>query len=228
MHTFFIENISDELIELDENESKHAIRVMRLSVGKPVRVVNGLGTEYLGEIVDDHPKKTVIGINESSTASPPPYKVGIALAPTKSNDRTELFLEKATEIGLTDFFPIVASNSERQRFNPERWKKITISALKQSGRLWLPRIHDVIDLPNFVDRCDFKQKLIAHCEPLEKQELKKLDTDIDSVILIGPEGDFTTDEIELAIASGFDPVSLGVNRLRTETAGIVATTLLRN
>jgi 16S rRNA (uracil1498-N3)-methyltransferase len=150
------------------------------------------------------------------------------MAPTKNNDRTEWFLEKAIEIGITHFIPLICENSERKKFNTERWNKVAISALKQSQRLWLPAISAPIKLNEFVKENTYKHRFIAHCEDGDKKDLKDYsDITKDQLTIIGPEGDFSPNEIELALNNSFTAVSLGDNRLRTETAGIVACTIMK-
>ena len=227
MHSFFTQNISNE-VTLSEIESKHAIKVLRMASGSMVRIIDGKGSEGQGLISDAHPKRCQIQIKSIVYNEKPTCEIAIALAPTKNNDRTEWFLEKATEIGITHFIPLICENSERKKFNNERWNKVAISALKQSQRLWLPTISLPIKLNEFVKENTYKNRFIAHCEDGDKKELKDyLDITKDQLIIIGPEGDFSPNEIELALKNSFTAVSLGDNRLRTETAGIVACTIMK-
>lgn len=227
MHTFYIQNI-EQTITFPETESKHAIKVLRLKNGDKVRLVNGRGLEAFATIVSDHHKHCEVEVFDKKESITKANKIAIALAPTKSNDRTEWFLEKAIEIGLTDFIPIICKNSERKKFNKERWEKVAISALKQSQRLWKTTIHEPIKLEDFLSENRTGQNSIAYCGAFEKRELKEfIDQSKDQLILIGPEGDFTPEETDLAFQKGFQPVTLGENRLRTETAGIVACTLMQ-
>lgn len=227
MHTFYIENI-EKLTAFPESESKHAIKVLRLKNGDKVRLVNGKGTEAFGAIISDHPKHCEVSILELREELDSPFKIAIAIAPTKSNDRIEWFLEKAIEIGLTDFVPIICQNSERKNFNEERWNKVAIAALKQSQRLWKTTIHSPIKLEDYLSQEIKGLKTIAYCGEFNKKEFSnEVNKQEDQLILIGPEGDFTAEETMLAFKQGFQPVSLGVNRLRTETAGVVACTLMK-
>ncbi len=228
MHTFYIQEIGKHSITLPESESKHAIKVLRLSTGSSIRLVDGKGTEAIGTIGSTHPKHTEVLIREWNQEEKPKTDLTIVLAPTKSNDRTEWFLEKAIEIGLTKFIPVICNNSERKKFNPTRWEKIAIAALKQSKRLWLPEIVAPINFPE-VMKMDFPgKKWIAHCENEKKEYLSNVtDQTVSQTILIGPEGDFSPEEILLAKEQDFIPISLGDNRLRTETAGVVACTLMK-
>ena len=227
MHTFFTQNIANE-VTLSEIESKHAVKVLRLDSGSVVRIIDGKGSEARGKISDAHPKRCQIKIKSIVYKEKPTCEIAIALAPTKNNDRTEWFLEKAIEIGITHFIPLICENSERRKFNTERWNKVAISAMKQSQRLWLPEISVPIKLNEFVKKNTYKNRFIAHCEVSDKKELKDYaDITKDQLIIIGPEGDFSPNEIELALKNTFTPVSLGDNRLRTETAGIVACTIMK-
>jgi len=227
MHTFYTENISDE-ITLPEIESKHAVKVLRLNYNSPVRLIDGKGKEAFGTISNAHHKHCQIKVDSIVQDEKPTKEIAIALAPTKSNDRTEWFLEKAIEIGITHFIPIICDNSERKKFNTERWNKIAISALKQSKRLWMPTIDAPVKLETFIIENTYETCYIAHCENDEKQELKiNSDNSKNQLILIGPEGDFSSKEIKLALSNKFKPVSIGDNRLRTETAGVVACTIMK-
>jgi len=227
MHTFFTQNISNE-VTLSEIESKHAVKVLRLVSGNEVRLFDGKGTEALGNVSNAHHKHCQIKVDSIIQKEKPTHEIAVALAPTKSNERTEWFLEKAIEIGITHFIPIICENSERKKFNTERWNKVAISAMKQSQRLWLPKISQPIKMNEFVKENTYKTRFIAHCEKGEKQELKDYsDNTKDQLIIIGPEGDFSPNEIELALKYSFTPVSLGYNRLRTETAGIVACAIMK-
>jgi 16S rRNA (uracil1498-N3)-methyltransferase len=227
MHTFYIENI-ETITEFPESESKHAIKVLRLKNGSKVRLVNGKGIEAFGTVIRDHPKHCEVSIYKQREEAEKPFKIAIAIAPTKNNDRIEWFLEKAIEIGLTDFIPIICKNSERKKFNEERWNKVSVAALKQSQRLWKTEIYKPIKLEEYLSRRIEGLKTIAYCGEFDKKELSKLvNKQENQIILIGPEGDFTPEETELAFESGFQPVSLGINRLRTETAGVVACTLMQ-
>ncbi len=227
MHTFYIQNISSTTT-LPEAESKHAIKVLRLKNGDKLRLVNGSGLEAFATIVSDHYKRCEVEVFEQNQEKKAANKIAVALAPTKNNDRTEWFLEKAIEIGLTDFIPIICANSERKKFNTERWEKVAIAALKQSQRLWKTTIHSPIRLEEFLARDASGIKAIAYCGELDKQPFQNSVTrNKDQLILIGPEGDFTEIETKMALKKGFQVVTLGKNRLRTETAGVVACTLMQ-
>ena len=203
MHTFFTQKISNE-VTLSEIESKHAIKVLRMASGSVVRIIDGKGSEGQGEISNAHPKRCQIQIDSIVYKEKPTCEIAIAMAPTKNNDRTEWFLEKAIEIGITHFIPLICENSERRKFNTERWNKVAISAMKQSQRLWLPEISVPIKLNEFVKENTYKNRFIAHCEDSDKKELKDYaDITKDQLIIIGPEGDFSPNEIELALKNSF-------------------------
>lgn len=230
MHTYFFDgNINDELV-LSPEESNHAIKVMRSKVADRVAIINGQGVHAIGEIIDAHPKKCRIEILEIRREEEEGSKVFVAISPTKSNDRIEFFLEKATEIGLNGVIPLMAKNNERTKVNMGRWRKVVISAVKQSKRLWMPVIHEPMKMEDLVSReWDGFVKLIAYCEDLPEQSITSFqDSSENKLLLIGPEGDFTSEEVKLCEENGFHRVNLGENRLRTETAGIVGVTLLKN
>lgn len=222
-HTFFCKAISE--LKLTEEESHHAIRVLRLKLGDLITLIDGKGTTAVGEITELSKKSLAYKIIDSRFESSLSPEIHIAIAPTKSNDRFEFFLEKVTELGVSSITPLQCSNSERKNIKLDRFEKIVMSAVKQSGNLYLPKVYDLTKFTDFVSSTDDDTHyFIAHCEDDNlKQELKdNLGNHKKICILIGPEGDFTTEEIILAKTNNFKPVSLGKSRLRTETAGIIA------
>lgn len=230
MQLFYDANISSDKINhlISAEESKHILRVLRKQIGDHISVTNGVGEAFKTEITGIKSKRCEVNILEHFTESPLPYHLHIAIAPTKSSDRFEFFLEKATEIGITEITPLICDNSERKRLNIKRCKKIMTSAMKQSQRFFLPQLNDLQTYKKWVIQ-DFKQpiKCIAHCEDAKKNHLKEIiqhQTEI--LILIGPEGDFSPEEISLALAQKFKEVSLGNKRLRTETAGLTVCQML--
>lgn len=222
MNLFYIPEITPDTtsIVLSEEESKHACRVLRLKKGDQLRLLDGVGGSYLAEIADDHPKHCDVSILEYTFEEKADQEIHIAIAPTKNNERIEWFLEKATELGITEVSLLLCSNSERKQVKEERFEKILISAMKQSQRLYLPKLNALISFKEFIQK--YPQGALAHCFEGEKKSLSSVLKPANYPILIGPEGDFSKEEVELAAASGYDFISLGTNRLRTETAGLYA------
>ena len=224
MNIFFISDQFTGSIVLNKEESRHCIKVLRLKKGDPILVMNGKGSIY--KAVIDNPDSNachVTILNEESRQSNRSYHLTIAIAPTKNMDRFEWFLEKSTEIGIDRIVPIICQHSERKDLKTERLEKILISAIKQSGQLFLPELTQPILYKDFIRQSFNADKFIAHCDAGEKSGFKNsLIAGRNVVILIGPEGDFDSAEIKLAMEQNFVPVSLGESRLRTETAGIVA------
>jgi len=224
MQLFYVPNISGAEVILDETESKHAIRVLRLIVGNQVQIIDGKGGFYEAEIIDANQKKCRLSIVKSTSEfGKKDFHLHIAIAPTKNTDRFEWFLEKATEIGIDEITPLLTSHSERKSINPERLEKILVSAMKQSLKAYLPKLNKLTSFKELVVNNKTKNKFIAYCDDIQKTHLKELTKKgNDTLILIGPEGDFSPEEVQLATVNGFEVVSLGTARLRTETAGIVA------
>jgi 16S rRNA (uracil1498-N3)-methyltransferase len=222
-HTFFCQSIDQGILSSDE--SNHAVRVLRLIEGNKITLIDGKGRTAIGEITVANKKQLQYKIIESKQLSLKESQIHIAIAPTKNMDRFSFFIEKVIEIGVSRITPILTFNSERKVLNIDKVRKNAISALKQSGNLFLPEIDELTSYKDFIcNQSNHNQRFIAHCDnDNQKIELKKtLDTRKNVVILVGPEGDFTTEEINLAKQNNFTPVSLGESRLRTETAGIVA------
>jgi 16S rRNA (uracil1498-N3)-methyltransferase len=232
MHLFYTPGITGETYTLNEEESKHAIRVLRLKTGDLIQLIDGSGGFYTAEIIDDHQKHCSVRIKEMKKEfEKRDHFLHIAIAPTKNNDRSEWFLEKATEIGIDEISLLECTNSERSVVKTERLQKVAISAIKQSLKAYLPKINEIIALKKFLSAStSFKgQKFIAHCNNSLSQgsHLKTLYTaGKDVLILIGPEGDFTSEEVKLAVENGFKEISLGSSRLRTETAALYACTTI--
>ena len=213
---------------LDETESKHAIKVLRLKQGDTIWLVDGKGNFYIAEISNEHSKKCEVKILEKKIDTDNKPNIRIAIAPTKNNDRLEWFIEKTTEIGITEVIPIICDHSERKVLKTERLEKRAISAMKQSLKANLPLIKEPISFKAFLNSLDYQtEKYIAHCNDESQKHLKDIyQPGKDCLILIGPEGDFSKNEIEMALNNGFTPVSLGKSRLRTETAGLVACNII--
>lgn len=224
MTLFYQPDITPVSHILDEEESKHGIRVLRLKTGDPVLLTDGKGQLAQGVIASDHPKKCRIDITQiKHYPRRKPYSVHLAIAPTKNISRFEWFLEKATEIGIDSITPLYTSNSERRSIKPERLQKVLIAAMKQSVKAFLPILNEAVAFRDFIRAPLNGARFIAYVSDQHTQSLASLyKAGSDANILIGPEGDFSPDEIQLAIDQKFQPVSLGDSRLRTETAGIVA------
>jgi len=205
------------------DESKHIVRVLRKSEGDVLQITNGKGYLFEAEILVADQKKCKAQIISEKKAIPKRYSLHMAVAPTKMNDRYEWFLEKATEIGVDEITPIICDHSERKVIKLERMERVLQSAMKQSLQTVLPKLNPAVSYKDFMASEYTGLKFIAHCDKGEKMELKRrVIADMDLTILIGPEGDFSKNEIDMAKEKGFMPISLGNNRLRTETAAIVA------
>jgi 16S rRNA (uracil1498-N3)-methyltransferase len=226
MQLFYHPSISEDSKEVlfDKDESRHIIKVLRKNVGDTLKLTNGKGCFFDTTLVSGNPKQCIAQIDTVKKQSSLPYSLHIAVAPTKLNDRFEWFLEKATEIGITEITPIICDHSERKVIKHERYQKIIISAMKQSLKAYHPKLNEAISFSDFINlKEDSTIRCIAHCEEKSKKTFKSLlQPTQDVLILIGPEGDFSSTEIENALKSGFEAVSLGESRLRTETAAIVA------
>ncbi len=209
---------------LPEEESQHAVKVLRLQVGDVIEVVDGVGGFYRARITNPHAKHCGFEITETILEmGKKNFRLHIAIAPTKNIERLEWFIEKATEIGIDEITPIICRYSERKIVKQERLEKILVSAAKQSLKAYFPKMNPLCTFDELLKNHSASQKFIAHCYEEDKRLLQfecSLSTDV--LILIGPEGDFSKEEVQKAISNGFIPVSLGTSRLRTETAGVVA------
>ena len=210
-------------LTFNEEESRHIVRVLRKKKGDTLQITNGQGYIFQAQILEVDIHHCTAQITDHTKKHKKMYALHLAVAPTKSMDRFEWFLEKATEIGVTEITPVICANSERKTIKGERLQKVVQAAMKQSLQAYLPKVNPAVALADFLERQSNGLLFIAHCQEGEKMELKRraaADTDI--TVLIGPEGDFSPTEIDAAQDKGFLPVSLGQNRLRTETAAIVA------
>ncbi len=226
---FFEENLPDsnEFI-LSEETSRHIIQVLRMKEGEQIIITNGKGYTLNATIVSADKKKTKVKITGKQFSDRPIPKKTIAISLIKNNNRFEGFIEKAAEIGISTIIPLICRRSEKTHFKMERTRSILISAMLQSQQSWLPELSEPVKISEIIKNEKYDQKFIAHCVDDEKKELKDLVRDTASkIILIGPEGDFTEEEIQTALEQNYIPVSLGETRLRTETAGIVAAVLLK-
>jgi 16S rRNA (uracil1498-N3)-methyltransferase len=225
LNLYYQPKLTQGLLQLDETESQHVIKVLRHQPGDAIPVTDGLGSLYFCEISSIEKKTCSLTIQRVEKKQKPVHHIHIAIAPTKSSDRTEWFVEKATEIGVQKISFIQTQHSERQKINLERIEKVAVSAIKQSGQVWLPEITGLVDFKTIL-QTPADQKFIAHVDGNTKH-LKALAAPGKSyLVLIGPEGDFSDMEIAEAVKAGFQSVSLGINTLRTETAGVVTCSTL--
>ena len=229
---FYVEDIlpSTLSVVLNEETSKHIVQVLRMQNSEQLQLTDGKGNLFVAEITDNNRKKCVVKIVKATTGNPKPTAdTTIAISLIKNANRFEWFLEKATEIGVTAIIPLICSRSEKQHFRQERMQGILISAMLQSQQTWLPVLHAPTKFNDVVKQATQQKKMIAHCEE-EKSKVQLAQQPVNSLtaqlILIGPEGDFTSEEIEQALQNNFMAVALGNTRLRTETAGVVAAALL--
>jgi len=224
VHIFHTPIINTEFYTLNEEESKHCVRVLRLKEGDNIQLIDGQGGYYEAEIVEAHVKRCYIKIiNKTEEFGKRKNKLIIAIAPTKNINRFEFFLEKATEIGIDEIIPLRTQFSERTTIKNERLEKVIVSAAKQSVKAYIPKLRKLTTFKNLISEKFSGKKLIAHCYDGKKDNLiDTLKNTTDALILIGPEGDFSINEVQVALENGFTEVNLSDSRLRTETAGIVA------
>jgi 16S rRNA (uracil1498-N3)-methyltransferase len=223
MHIFYTPDINSIQYRFNEDESKHAIRVLRLNTGDEVTLVDGKGNLFKARIADANPKRCEVIVEDiCKEYEKRKYNLHIAISPLKNADRFEWFLEKATEIGVDTITPLICNRTEKKGFNLDRCYRIVESAMKQSIKAYRPLVNEPISCSNFLKGTESPVKIIACCEGDRVIIDKVYKAGRDVVILIGPEGDFTPEEIETAKTSGYIPITMGNSRLRTETAGIVA------
>lgn len=224
MNVFYLPDAHEGLVSFSEEESKHCVRVLRMNAGDRFLVTDGKGLLYDGELVEALPKKALAMLSGQRKGYDHwDYNITIAIAPTKLNERTEWFLEKATEIGIDSVKLFTSYHSERRAANVDRFRKVMLAAMKQSMKSRLPEIHELVSFEKLVKQPFEGSKFIAWIDDDVKDTLCSSYTKGDNaLILIGPEGDFSKEEVDLAIRHGFVPVSLGEARLRTETAALVA------
>ena len=229
---FYNEEITTGLSQLVLNEetSRHVVQVLRMQMGDQLKLTDGLGNIFTAIITDDHKKRCAVTIHSKEFQQQSQRKVTIAISLIKNSSRFEWFLEKVTEIGISEIIPLICERTEKQHFRLDRMKSILVSAMLQSQQYWLPALQEPLALHKLIKTSHYDQKFIAHCIDEQKRNLSDLANENLStqIILIGPEGDFTASEIEMAVQHHFIPVALGNTRLRTETAGVVAAALLCN
>ncbi|WP_462248631.1 RsmE family RNA methyltransferase, partial [Ferruginibacter sp.] len=223
-------------VVLDEDTSRHIVQVLRMQNGEQLQLTNGKGNLFTAEITDDNRKKCAVTIVKTINHQLSTINITIAISLIKNTTRFEWFLEKATEIGVTEIIPLICERTEKTNFKMERIKSILVSAMLQSQQCWLPVLQKPAPYKKLLEgfktlqELEMQQKFIAHCEDENNKVSltnKLINQSTNKLILIGPEGDFTKTEIELALQNKFIPVALGETRLRTETAGVVAATILK-
>lgn len=225
MQLFYNPDIDEttETFSFDKEESRHIIKVLRKKDSDILHVTNGMGLLFETAITLASDNKCIVEVLSIKKSPEPKFRLHLAVAPTKMNDRFEWFLEKATEIGIQEITPVFCDRSERKVVNKERFEKIILSAMKQSNETFLPKLNEAISFKEFIKQKNEGLQLIAHCEETDKKSLKEVLRPNENVtLLIGPEGDFSEKEIVLALENKFQPVTLGNTRLRTETAAVVA------
>ncbi len=228
MQLFYAPDLVPPEYTFGEEESKHAVRVLRLGVGDPLSATDGRGNLYRCEVTAADPRRCRVRVVESLPEfEKMPYRLVMAVAPTKNADRFEWFLEKATEVGVSAVIPIESEHSERRSYKSERGGKVITAAMKQSLKAYRPELHPLTPFREAATAPFEGRKLIAHCAPARSEAGKGYLPDIlrageAALILIGPEGDFSPAEIDLAVANGFEEITLGTQRMRTETAAVAA------
>ena len=218
---FYTPDIEDAKYILNEEESGHAVRVLRLKAGSEIELVDGRGGWYRAVVVAVHHKRCEVEVAETIREyGKRPYRLHVAIAPTKNIDRFEWFVEKSVEIGIDEITPLLCEHSERNRIQPDRIRRIMVAAMKQSKKAYLPKLNELTAFGDWIKPAD-GSGFIAYCGEGNKQSLKaSYQAGCDAVIAIGPEGDFSRREVDKAAACGFVGTDLGPSRLRTETAGV--------
>jgi 16S rRNA (uracil1498-N3)-methyltransferase len=228
---FYFPSLSKQVDEfiLDENSSRHIVKVLRMQPGENLRLTDGKGLSALATIREAGKKRCIVNITEKQIQASPKRRIQIGLSLLKNVSRFEWFLEKATELGISEIIPLKTARTEKQQFRMDRMKGILESALIQSQQVWMPVLQDPQNVISWVEQVQADQKFIAHCEPGAKRRLgEMINTNLSSqLIMIGPEGDFTEEEIKHAVENHFIAVELGENRLRSETAAVAAAAILK-
>jgi len=224
MQIFYSINVTDGQARFSKEESGHCVRVLRMRRGDAIRFTDGKGNIYEGLISDDNPAALTAAVSSVSHVENHRYRLHIAISPVKNDDRLEWFTEKAVEIGIDEITPLICSRTEKKRIRKERLEGLIVSAMKQSVKSYLPQLNDPESFNEFISSSRPGKRLIACCDPgVERVKITSAFNPGDEVtILIGPEGDFTPEELSTAARNGFIPVHIGPSRLRTETAGVAA------
>ena len=226
MQLFYAPDITPPLYTLSEEESKHCVRVLRLGRGDTLHITDGRGNLFCCQITDDNPKRCTVRVTTTQAQwEPLPYRLVMAVAPTKNIERFEWFLEKATEVGVSEIVPLLCERSERRALKIERAERVVVSAMKQSLKVFCPALRPLTPLADLLAEPFDGRRLIAHCDAPRMEKRHLFDTlrpHENLLVLIGPEGDFSPGEIAFALANGFEEITLGRQRLRTETAALAA------
>jgi len=219
---------NEQQVMLDEDTSRHVVQVLRMKAGEQLNLTDGRGNLLTCVITEEHKKHCTVAVKQTQYTEPPKRKVSIAISLLKNSNRFEWFLEKATEIGVNEIIPLICERTEKEKFRYDRMQGICISAMLQSQQCWLPVLHEPVEYEKFVKGASAGPKFIAHCMDDDRKPLSYYQVNMFSQaqILIGPEGDFSKAEVQLALQHDFFPVIFGETRLRTETAGVVAAALL--
>ena len=229
MQLFYAPDITPPLYTLSEEESKHCVRVLRLGRGDTLHITDGRGNLFCCQITDDNPKRCTVRVTTTQAQwEPLPYRLVMAVAPTKNIERFEWFLEKATEVGVSEIVPLLCERSERRALKIERAERVVVSAMKQSLKVFCPALRPLTPLADLLAEPFDGRRLIAHCDAPRMEKRHLFDTlrpHENLLVLIGPEGDFSPAEIDAALRAGFEEITLGRQRLRTETAAVVATVM---
>lgn len=212
---------------LSEESSKHCVQVLRMKEGDRIDITNGIGQLFEATILHADKKRTSVQIDSTKTIAPALQKITLGISLLKNATRLEWLFEKATEMGVHTIVPLICDHTIHERFKTERMQNILQSAMIQSQQVWLPILAEPTPFDQFLANYTASQKIIAHCEPQEKTNIKQLAVKDDCILLIGPEGDFSTKEIELALSQNYEAIHLGPTRLRTETAGLFALSVLK-
>lgn len=232
MQLFYVDNIESDTYTLSPEESKHVVRVLRMAEGGEISLTDGRGTLCRAVLLNADVRGCVVQVVERQAHCPRhPFFLHVAVAPTKNEARMEWFVEKATEVGIDVFTPLQCDHSERVHLHPERMEKIVVSAMKQSLKAYKPLLRDmqrvdelIVESDGWEEEGQPLQKYICHCDGDRRVSLREVyKAGSPALVLIGPEGDFSPREVELALAHGFRAVTLGTSRLRTETAALAAT-----
>jgi 16S rRNA (uracil1498-N3)-methyltransferase len=229
MQQYFCKDLESDIIQLPEATARHIAGVLRMRVGDTFYLCDGMGKRVIATILEMSKKNVTVRLSDIQSYPKVEKRIALGIAFTKNPSRMEWLLEKATEIGIQDIYPLDCKRGEHGKIKEERWNNILIAAMCQSQQVYLPKLHSLTSIKEVLEIHTKDTKLVAHCIATEpKHELAILPIHNSSLILVGPEGDFTHEEVDLCLQQGTLPVSLGATRLRTETAGLVAVTLLKN